>query len=52
MIYAIFAMVMLIMPYAVLKAYELYKVKKNKKWSDDPIEHIDLWDYPGNIYRR
>ena len=52
MIYAIFVAAMLIMPYAVLKAYEFYKVKKNKKWSDEPVEHIDIWEYPSNIYKR
>ena len=51
---AIWIGIMLITPFALLKAYELYKVKKNKKWSDEPIEHIDLdlWDYPSNFYKR
>ena len=49
---AIWIGIMLIAPYAVLKAYEIYKVKKNKKWSDEPIEHIDMWGYPSNIYKR
>ena len=53
MIYAIFVVAMLIAPYAVLKAYEIYKVKKNKTWSDEPAEYIDdLWNYPSNMYRR
>jgi len=47
---AIFVGAMLILPYAILKGYEIYKVKKNKKWSDEPVEHIDLWDYPSNFY--
>ena len=51
MIYAVFIATILIAPYAVLKAYEIYKVKKNKTWSDEPAEHIDLWDYPSNMYR-
>ena len=47
MIYAIFAVVMLIVPYALLKTYEIYKVKKNKKWSDEPID-VDSWKFTSN----
>ena len=53
MIYAIFVAAMLIAPYAVLKAYEFYKVKKNKKWDkDEPLIIDDLWEYPSNFYKR
>jgi len=52
MIYAIFVIAGFVAPWAMLKAYEIYQVKKNKKWSDEPVEHIDLWDYPSNIYKR
>ena len=49
---AIFLIAIWVLSWTVIKAYEFYKVKKNKKWSDEPIEHIDMWEYPSNIYRR
>jgi uncharacterized membrane protein (DUF2068 family) len=33
MIYAVFIAAMIIAPYAILKAIEMYQVRKNKDWS-------------------
>ncbi len=48
MIYAIFVAAMLIVPYAVLKVYELYKRKKEHRWSEDNAEVVDNWKFPSN----
>ena len=50
MVAAIIIASVFILPYAVLKAIELQKIKKNKRWSDDEAEVIDNWKYPSNFY--
>ena len=44
-----FLIAMWVLPWAVLKTYEFYKVKKNKGWSDEDAEIIDNWKYPSNM---
>ena len=48
MIYAIFLVSMIVAPYAVLKAYEFHKRKKERRWSGDDAEVVDNWKYPSN----
>ena len=49
MLYAILLVVMLITPYAIIKAYELAQRKKNKDWSNEEAEPIDNWRFPSNF---
>jgi len=50
MVYAIAVVSALILPYAVLKAFELKQRRKNKRWSDESAEVVDNWKYPSNFY--
>jgi ribosomal protein S13 len=39
-----------ILPYAIIKAFELQQRKRNKQWSDDEAEVVDNWKFPSNFY--
>ena len=50
MVAAIIIASVFILPYAIIKAIELQKIKKNKRWSNESAETIDNWKYPSNFY--
>ena len=50
MIEAIILGCAVILPYAVLKAFEIAQRKKNKCWSDEDADVVDNWKFPSNFY--
>ena len=46
---AIFLIAMWVLPWAVIKAYEFEKRRRNKNWSDKDADVIDNWKYPSNF---
>ena len=50
MVVAIVIASVFILPYAIIKAIELQKIKKNKRWSNKSADVIDNWKYPSNFY--
>ena len=48
MIKAIILGFAVMLPYVVLKAFEIAQRKKNKRWSDEDADVVDNWKFPSN----